>query len=171
VKLNVGCGGRRIDGYTGVDAVERSAADVIAPANDLPFEDDSAEEVLSVHLVEHVHQWEVPALLAEWFRVIEPGGRLCLEMPDIIKCCQNVAEGRMKGGKDPDQLGMWGLYGDPRTQDPWMGHKWGWTFRTLEPLVKAAGFIKIQERPTEWHPAGREHRDFRLEARKPAKAS
>ena len=164
LKLNVGCGGRRIVGYTGVDAVERPAADVVAPANKLPFEDQSAEEVMAIHVVEHILPWEVPETLNEWFRVLKPGGKLVLEMPDIIKCCQNIIDGVMKGGKHPDQLGYWGAYGDPRFKDPWMLHRWGWCFKTLSPLVQDAGFRKVKEYQTQFHPAGRDCRDFRLEA-------
>lgn len=164
MKLNIGCGGRRIDGYTGVDAVQRPAADIVAKADAIPLPDSSCDEIMAIHLVEHVHPWEVPGLLQEWHRLLKPGGRLVLELPDLIKCCKNIIDGKMVGGKHPDQLGLWGLYGDDREKDPFMSHKWGHTFKTLAPTVKAAGFIKIEERPTEWHPAGREHRDFRLEA-------
>ena len=158
-------------GFTGVDAVaERTAAEIVARADNIPLPDQSVEEIMAIHVVEHVHVWEVPALLNEWFRLLKPGGILVLEMPDLIKTCRNVIEGRMLGGKHPDQLTMWSLYGDPRTKDPFMSHKWCHTFKTLAPTVKEAGFIKIVERPTQYHPAGREHRDFRLEARKPGPA-
>lgn len=166
MKLNVGCGERRLPGYTGVDAVARGAADIISPADKIPLEDECADEILAVHVVEHVHIWEVPALLAEWYRLLKPGGLLVLEMPDLIKTCRNVLDGRIVGGKHPDQLTMWSLYGDPRTKDPYMSHKWCHTFKTLAPTVIEAGFIKVVERETVFHPAGRKHRDFRLEARK-----
>ena len=117
LKLNVGAGGRRLPGYTGIDAVERSAADIIAPATQIPLPDGCAEEILSVHLVEHLTPWTVPDALAEWFRLLAPGGLLALEMPDIIKCCRNVVEGYTLAGKHPDQAGMWGIYGSPREKD------------------------------------------------------
>ena len=167
MRLNIGCGGRRIPGYTGIDAVQRPAADIVAPAHAIPLPDSSCDEIMAIHLVEHVHPWEVPALLGEWFRLLKPGGTLVLELPDLIKCCRNIINGTMVGGKHPDQLGMWGAYGDPRDKDPWMAHKWGWTFKTLAPVLAEVGFIKAKELPTQWHPAGRENRDFRVEARKP----
>jgi len=164
MKLNIGCGSRRLPGYTGIDAVERSAADIVAPAHEIPLADGCAEEVLAVHLVEHEFSWRVPALLAEWHRLLAPGGRLVLEMPDVMKCARNLVEGRQ--GKKPDQLHMWGIFGDDTLQDPFMMHKSGWWFARLAPLVSAAGFVEVVERETQFHPAGRGIRDFRLEARK-----
>lgn len=164
LKLNVGCGGKRIDGYIGIDAVERPGADYVAPAHELPFDDGQAEEVMAIHLVEHLLPWEVPIALTEWHRVLKDGGKLVLEMPDLIKCCRNIVEGRGKNGKHPDQLGMWGLFGDNRLEDSYMLHRWAWTFETLHPLVAKAGFRMIKEVQTMWHPVGRFERDFRLEA-------
>jgi SAM-dependent methyltransferase len=164
MKLNIGAGGRRIAGYTGVDMVERPGADIVAPANAIPLADGVASEVLAVHLIEHLLPWEVADTLKEWRRLLRPGGRLVLEMPDLIKCCQNIISGAFVAGKHPDQLGMWGAFGDPRQKDALMLHRWGYTFKSLQPIVSAAGFGAIVERPTQWHPAGRELRDFRLEA-------
>jgi predicted SAM-dependent methyltransferase len=168
MKLNVGCGGRRIAGYTGVDAVaERSAAEIIARADAIPLPDGSVEEIMAIHLIEHVHPWEAPDLLREWFRLLMPGGLLVLELPDLMKFCRNIVEGYTLAGKHPDQAGLWGAYGDPRFRDPFMAHKWGYTFKSLRPVVAEAGFTAITEQPTQWHPVGRDRRDFRLEARKP----
>jgi hypothetical protein len=164
MKLNIGAGGRRIAGYTGVDMVERPGADIVAPANAIPLADGVASEVLAVHLIEHLLPWEVAGTLKEWRRLLRPGGRLVLELPDLIKCCQNIISGAFVAGKHPDQLGMWGAFGDPRQKDALMLHRWGYTFKSLQPIVAAAGFGDIVERPTQWHPAGRELRDFRLEA-------
>lgn len=166
MRLNIGCGHRRIEGYTGVDAVERPAADIVAPAGRIPLEDSCAEEILAVHLVEHILPWELPDVLREWCRLLEPNGSLVLEMPDLLKCCKNIIENR-GGSKHPEQLGMWGLFGDKRLEDPYMLHRWAYTFETLAPLVTAAGFEQIVEKPTAYHPVGRGIRDFRLEARKP----
>lgn len=167
MKLNIGAGGKRLEGYTGIDAVERPGADIVARADAIPLPDGCAEEVLAVHLVEHVHLWEVPDLLREWHRLLAPGGLLVLEMPDLLKCCQNIVEGYTLAGKHPDQAGLFGLYGDPRGEDPYMSHKWAHTFKSIRPLVAEAGFAEIVERPTQFHPVGRARRDFRLEARKP----
>ncbi len=181
VRINFWCGGRILDGWLNVDGAHRNK-DVRGPdllhavqfapdgsiVNPLPLPDGCAEELQAIHAAEHVHQWELPFLIAEWHRLLKPGGLLVLELPDLHKFCHNILQGKMVGGKHPDQLGMWAAWGDPRGKDPWMTHKWGYTFKTLAPIVMAAGFEKPNEHPTRYHPAGREFRDLRLEARKPA---
>lgn len=165
MKLYVGCGDKRYPGYTGVDAVKRAGADIIAPADAIPLKDNSVDEVLAVHLVEHVHFWEAPKLFAEWFRLLRPGGLVVVELPDLIKCCHNIIN--KIDGKFPGSLGLMGLYGDWRLKDPWMCHKAAYTFESLKPVVAEAGFVEIEEKLTEYHRLGRGIRDFRLEARKP----
>lgn len=164
MRLNVGCGNRRLAGYTGIDAVQRPGADIVAPAHAIPLPDGCANEILGVHIWEHFLLWECDGVLAEWRRLLRLGGLLVLEMPDLIKCCRNILEGRE--GKKPGQLGMWGLFGDASLEDVHMLHRWGWTFETLRPFLAARGFVDIVERETQFHPAGRGVRDFRLEARK-----
>lgn len=163
LKLNIGCGGRNIDGYVGVDAVQRPAAKIIAKADKIPLGDGSVSEILAIHLWEHFYVWECEVVIAEWKRLLKSGGRLVLEMPNLMKACENIIHGRMVGGKHPDQLGMWGLYGDPRESDQYMAHRWGWTPKTLGAFLKKHGFTSIEEKPTQWHPAGRTHRDMRVE--------
>lgn len=168
MKLNVGAGGRRIPGYKGVDVVARPGADIIAPADAIPLKDSSVEEIMAIHLFEHILPWDAPKALDEWYRLLKPGGLLVLEMPDLKKCCENVlkilAGGHVMAGKHPNQAGMWGLYGDDRLEDPWMLHRWGYTYQTIRPLLAQAGFRDITEHPTVYHPIGRHVRDFRVEA-------
>lgn len=165
VKLNVGAGKRRIPGYTGVDAVQREGADIVAPADNIPLADGCATEILAIHLIEHLYAWQVPGLLKEWYRLLSPGGRLVLELPDLKKCAKNLLSPRPE--KTPGQLSMFGIYGDHTLKDPWMMHKAGWWFESLAPVVAAAGFVEICECQTVYHPVGRGIRDFRLEARRP----
>lgn len=165
MKLNIGCGNKKIEGWTGVDLSPSSKADIIAPIDAVPLGDGVADEIMAIHVVEHVYSWEVPVALAEWHRLLKRGGLLIVEMPDLLKCCKNIAAG-LKGRIHPDQLGIWGIFGDDRFQDPLMIHRSGWWFDRLKPIVEQVGFHKITEHETRFHGAGRGIRDFRMEARK-----
>lgn len=162
MKINMGAGHKRYPGFTNVDAVARSGIDVIAPAHSVPLPDGCAEEIMAIHLVEHIDHWMLPEALKEWHRLMKPGGLLVLELPDLMKCCRNILDGVK--GKHPDSLGMFGLFGDYRLKDPFMMHKFAYTFATLKPLVEDVGFVDVVEKVTQFHGVGRIVRDFRLEA-------
>jgi predicted SAM-dependent methyltransferase len=164
MKLNIGCGNRKLPGYFGIDAVPRVAADLVAPAHAIPLADGCATEILAVHVWEHFYRWECDGVITEWKRLLQDGGRLVLELPDIRKACDNFLHNRTKPGKDPDQLTMWAIYGDPTTRDTGMIHRWGWTPETLQDFLRQHGFKDLRSLSTQFHPVGRDIRDMRIEA-------
>lgn len=140
--------------------------DIICEARNVPLEDGCAEEIMCIHGFEHFYRYEIDAVVTEWKRLLKSGGLLVLEMPDLVKCCQNYLTGFVLRDKHPDQMGLWGIYGDPTTSDPYMIHRWGWSPKTLRAFLKEHGFVNIVDAETQWHPAGRIRRDMRIEARK-----
>lgn len=170
MKLHVCCGKRYLEGWVNIDVVSpaggKRAPDMLADARAIPLADGCASEIMCIHGFEHFYRWEVDALAAEWKRLLKPGGRLVLELPDLLKCCQNILRGADASAKNENQFGLWGLYGDDTLRDPFMCHRWGWSPKSLAKFLKSHGFTNITEAATQWHPAGREHRDMRIEARK-----
>jgi hypothetical protein len=168
LRLNLGCGRHVLDEWFNVDAkaspLAPRAPELLSDVRKIDLPDGCATSIMAIHVWEHFYRWECDDIIQEWRRLLRPRGTLIMEMPDLFKFCQNILDGRMKGGKDPDQLGMWGLYGDPRECDPLMVHRWGWTFATLSPFLERHGFTDAKELATKWHRAGRGHRDFRIEA-------
>jgi predicted SAM-dependent methyltransferase len=161
MKIHLACGRHILDGWTNCDLEKHPKAarepDIFCDVSKVPLDDGVADELLSVHILEHFYHWEVPGVLAEWHRLLKVGGKLVIEMPDIRKAALNLLDG------GTDQMAMWPIYGDQTLKNPLMCHKWGWSYKTLLPVLMAAGFEAIVERPTEWH--GRKHnRDFRVEA-------
>lgn len=81
MRLNLGAGGDRRDGWTGVDRAECPGADIV---HDLdrgpwPFEDGSVERILAKDVFEHVDN---PILfMTECWRILEYGGPLFLRTP------------------------------------------------------------------------------------------
>lgn len=61
-------------------AGERCLADFLGDATALPFHDDSLDYVVSSHVLEHVAN--PIAALAEWYRVLRPGGIIYMVVPD-----------------------------------------------------------------------------------------
>lgn len=167
MKINVGCGRRIMDGWTNCDIVRHPEAErdpeILCNALDIPLPNESADVVMAIHLFEHFYRWDADKALKEWRRLLKPGGLLILELPNLVKCCQNYIKGVTRG-KHPDQMSRWGIYGDPRAENVWMMHHWGYSPKELIQILKQSGFKTAVEKETEFHRGGRKERDMRIEA-------
>ena len=170
-KLNLGCGDKILPGYINVDVAESRRGlkpDVLCDLHRLtPFADDSVEEILSVHVVEHFWRWEVVAILEEWVRVLKPGGRMILECPNLLTAVAELLEDpdtRVGPGQE-SQRTMWVLYGDPSWEDPYMIHRWAYTPASLAAVMTEAGLVDVKQEPAQFKL--REPRDMRLVGVKP----
>jgi SAM-dependent methyltransferase len=73
------------DEVTGFSKKESSTAghvlkvDIVAPGDNLPFQDNSVDFVLSSHVLEHF--WDPIKTLKEWMRVVRPGGFIFMIIP------------------------------------------------------------------------------------------
>jgi len=76
MRLLLGCGDERRDGWERVDRSPRAAPDVVHDLDVVPwpFEDDSVEEVEANDVLEHLA--DVVRFMDECWRVLVPGGRL-----------------------------------------------------------------------------------------------
>jgi Methyltransferase domain len=81
--LNVGCGDFRAPApWVNVDRWPGVGPDVAADAARLPFADSSVSMLYAGHLIEHVALADLGWLLVQFWRVLEPGGQLCVVGPD-----------------------------------------------------------------------------------------
>jgi hypothetical protein len=85
MKLNMGCGLNKQPGWVNVDLSTRSEPDVVADleVTPWPWPDDSAEEVLFNHSLEHMGQTPKVflAVMAELYRVCAPGAVVRVNAP------------------------------------------------------------------------------------------
>ena len=80
MKINLGCGNKRKDGFLGVDAYECDAAELIHDIESgLPFADSSVDEIWMDNLIEHVR--DIPQLMREIHRVGTPRARVTIITP------------------------------------------------------------------------------------------
>ena len=171
MRLNLGCGDKILPGYVNVDVVASRAGmkpDVICDLHDLaPFEDACADEILSVHVVEHFWRWEIRDVLREWVRVLKPGGRMIVECPNLASACRTFLENPEQYARE-DQNGqrtMWVFYGDPKWKDPLMIHRWGYTPESLRALLEEVGLADVHPEPAQFKL--REPRDMRIVGTRP----
>ena len=96
VRLHLGCGRDYWAGYVNVDMSFNSGCDLqmdftkvgeIYPAN-------SVTEVALIHSLSYLRLWQARDLFADLYRILEPGGVVVIELPDLGKCAQKALECR-----------------------------------------------------------------------------
>lgn len=161
VRLNVGCGDKKIPGYIGIDVVDRGQ-EIISDIRHIPLPDNHADEILSVHVVEHFFKWEAADLLNEWLRILKPGGVMVVECPNLLRVIRTMFE----TGVIDDQMFWWPLYGNQNLKDPLMCHKYGYIPDSLIDLMKSVGLENVRQEPAQFKL--KEKRDMRVVGVKPA---
>lgn len=82
-RIEVGSGWNPLPGYIHVDIDPNSfKVDLLVRGHVLPFIDSWADEVLSVHMIEHIPPPVLKATLREWHRVLREGGELRTHTPN-----------------------------------------------------------------------------------------
>ena len=80
LKIDLGCGTRKVKGTIGVDTVPVPGVDVVADINHgLPFRDSSIDAIYSYHILEHMDDFL--ATMEEIWRVCRPGGLVFVKAP------------------------------------------------------------------------------------------
>lgn len=80
IKIDIGCGNNKMEGFTGIDLDEKTNPDIVASALDLPFADNSVDEVYSAHLVEHFNPQEAQQFFNEVYRVLKKSCRAAMKI-------------------------------------------------------------------------------------------
>lgn len=83
MKLQIGSR-KRYFGWKTFDIVEGPEVDYIGRCTDLSqFEDNSIEALYASHVLEHVPYADLPDTLNEWYRVLCPGAKAMIAVPDM----------------------------------------------------------------------------------------
>jgi predicted SAM-dependent methyltransferase len=88
MKLNLGCGRDLRPGYVNVDFRPISGVDQYYDLSKFPWPwaDGSAEEILMLDFLEHFPYRQTYTILHECWRVLAPGGKLIVQVPDLEQC-------------------------------------------------------------------------------------
>lgn len=117
MRLNIGSGMLPMSEWVNVDIREDwDGVDIVADARDLNmFEDESADEVFAKDVLEHMPRNEWRKALAEWCRVLKPGGLLKIRFPDALM----LYEAYMNGSFDPHKI-----YGEKYSASEYESKRW-----------------------------------------------
>jgi predicted SAM-dependent methyltransferase len=93
--LDIGPGydNRRIEGFETLDISKRDNVDYVADASErLPFENDTFDIIHASHILEHIDWKKSESTIAEWVRILKPGGQLEVWVPDALKIARAFVE-------------------------------------------------------------------------------
>lgn len=125
--------------------------DIVASITAMPaIPDQSCDGLFSSHNLEHLNGHEIPQALAEFWRVLKPGGKLPILVPDMQTVAAWVADDRLEetaymspaGPIRPHDM-MYGLGSALAQGNLFMAHRCGFTASTLRQKLLAAGFAEV----------------------------
>jgi len=137
IRLNLGGRNTRIPGFLNVDLFKGPNVDIETDVSDLSTISANCVEVIyASNILEHFSHTRTLFVLEEWFRVLKPGGKLYLSVPDFdaaIKIYHDF-------GLTPWVVNI--LWGDQGYDLAY--HYIAFNFGTLAKIVSQAGFRDIK---------------------------
>lgn len=99
MKINLGCGYNKKDGFLNIDIREELRPDIVADISDsLPFKDNTISQVMALDFLEHIPVGKTIGVIEEIYRVLENNGILFHFTPST--------DGR-GAFQDPTHLSFW----------------------------------------------------------------
>lgn len=135
MKLNLGGGDLKLEGFVNVDLCE--GADWKHDLRQrLTLGDQTVEEICAIHVIESFYKWEFPAIIKDWYRVLVTAGKLTIEFTSLSDTVEMYRQG--------DIHGKWGLYGNQDTEiDPIVLHHYVYEKDELLKILQDTGFKDI----------------------------
>ncbi|HQP10547.1 MAG TPA: methyltransferase domain-containing protein [Candidatus Omnitrophota bacterium] len=142
MKLHLGCGTNRREGWINIDSVKAVGPDLVHDIRrPLPYGDQTVDEVLAEDLLEHFDKYLRYVVFYEWARVLKVGGIITLQVPDFKKTLFRY----FKFGYDNFVDFIFGenLWGSEVYIGHFGNHKWGYSQKTLPAFVRLFGIHQV----------------------------
>jgi len=145
--LHFGGGDNRIKDFLNIDGDMMTACDVIADVNHrIKLRSNSFYVIYSSHVFEHIPRSKTKKVLAEWHRVLKPGGKCYIAVPDLEEVLKEYISGLSsfdtEVGKKNAELMAGIIYGGQDTRHNF--HYFGYSFVTLKSLLESVGFTQVK---------------------------
>ena len=81
LKLDIGCGRTKREGFTGLDIADFGQGIVCNVLEGIPIQDNSVTEIICYHLLEHITWGQLRSVIFEMYRVCKPGAKIHIRTP------------------------------------------------------------------------------------------
>ncbi len=140
---------------TRLDIDPSVAPDIVSSITDMSaVATMSYDAVWSSHNIEHLARHEVPVALAEFHRVLRPGGFALIATPDLRQAAALIAEGRLEEPAYVSPAGpiapidiLYGFGAAIAQGNAFMSHRTGFTAQSLKRVLTEAGFASVEVVP------------------------
>ena len=142
LKLHLGCGTNKLDGWVNVDSVKGCAPDLLHDiTRPLPYENLTIDEILAEDLLEHFDKYMRFVVFADWARVLKLSGKITLQVPNFKKILFRY----FKFGFDNFVDFVFGenMWRSQIYNGHFGNHKWGYSEKSLQGFVKMFGMEPI----------------------------
>lgn len=145
VRLNVGCGAFKMDGFINIDKSNYYQPDLEADALDLPYDPGTVDEIYAGHLLEHLPFTDGLKALHYWHSLLKEGGLMSVVTPDITYLMKQYL-------KAPSPTALRDLndtyiYSEGQHSP----HRYAYDEASLRDIMEEVGFINLERMPVH-HP-------------------
>lgn len=82
MNLDIGCGPKKLEGYTGMDVQAREGVDIVADIEGAwPIEPGTCDKINASHVLEHVKPWAFFGVMDEAWKAMKDGGEMTIRTP------------------------------------------------------------------------------------------
>ncbi|HYG35084.1 MAG TPA: FkbM family methyltransferase, partial [Clostridia bacterium] len=142
LKLHLGCGENHFNGYVNIDfppsehsVQTRIGADAFADITKLAFPSGSLQEIRSHHVFEHFTRPDSLGLLILWQEMLQVGGKLHIETPDVMGCAEQLVSNVPYRQKQAVLRHCFGSH-----EAHWANHYEGWHAEKFQQVLSRLGF-------------------------------
>ena len=143
MKLHVGCGTKKMQGWVNIDSVAACQPDLVHDiTTPLPYADLSADEVLAEDILEHFDKYMRFVVFHEWARVLKTGGTITIQVPDFKKILFKYF--KFGFSNFVDFIFGENLWNGKFYLGHFGNHKWGYSQQTLTEFLRNFGLEPLK---------------------------
>lgn len=116
--------------------------DVRCDLRKIPWEDASFDLAHARHCLEHMAPFEAPAVLKEWARIVKPGGKLIINVPNLAYAAKEILRADSDPNIDVTWYPHWQVFGRQTGHETDV-HRNGFTRHGLRSLFLSCGLSDV----------------------------